>query len=57
MVINSYLWARSSAHQEQKALFILIGGLMREDYNEMLDKLVEELIDEIVNGREVDDDE
>lgn len=30
---------------------------MREDYNEMLDKLVEELIDEIVNGREVDDDE
>lgn len=30
---------------------------MREDYNEMLDKLVEELIDEIVNGREVDGDE
>lgn len=30
---------------------------MREDYNEMLDKLVEELIDEIVNGRKVDDDE
>lgn len=30
---------------------------MREDYNEMLDKLVEELIDEIVNGKEVDDDE
>ena len=30
---------------------------MREDYNETLDKLVEELIDEIVNGREVDDDE
>lgn len=30
---------------------------MREDYNEMLDKLVEELIDEIVNRREVDDDE
>lgn len=30
---------------------------MREDYNEILDKLVEELIDEIINGREVDDDE
>lgn len=30
---------------------------MGEDYNEMLDKLVEELIDEIVNEREVDDDE
>lgn len=30
---------------------------MREDYNEMLDKLVEELIDEIVNGGEVDGNE
>lgn len=30
---------------------------MREDYNEMLDKLVEKLIEEIVNGKEVDDNE
>lgn len=30
---------------------------MREDYNEMLNRLVEKLIEEIVNGKEVDDNE